>query len=99
MKDKILLWNDDNHDPLVYINNKFMGVDFDTVLESVLYTKPISDKCEILTLYCWDLDDAEYENDGDQDIIFDWFQSMPNISEEQWDYIFKSDWVSLGKTL
>lgn len=29
MKDRILLWNDDNHAPCVWINNKFAGVDLD----------------------------------------------------------------------
>ena len=53
MKDRILLWDDDNHEPCVWINNKFAGVDLDTVIKSALYTQPVGKKefCEILYIY------------------------------------------------
>ena len=42
MKDRILLWNDDNHAPCVWINNKFAGVDLDRVIKNALYAQPVS---------------------------------------------------------
>lgn len=98
-KDRILLWNDDNHEPSVWINREFAGVDLDTVIQSALYSKPISNlkECEILDVCDWTFD-GEVE-DEEYDILFDWFQSMPDISEEQWNYIFEGKWNELGKTL
>lgn len=101
MKDRILIWNDDNHEPVVYINRKLMGVDFETVIKSALFCKNLGEEkdCEILNLYCWDIEDNDFENEEEFDILFDWFQSMPKMSEEQWDLIFKKDFIKLGKTL
>lgn len=98
MKDRILLWNDDNHEPCVWINNKFAGVDLDTVIESALYTQPVGKKefCEILCIYPWDFEDL---NEGEDEILFDWFQGMPSFTDEQWDLIFEQQWGKLGKTL
>ncbi len=100
MKDRILLWNDDNHEPCIWINRNFMGVDLTTILENTLLEQPISNiKSEILELYPWDFEDSEDLEDGEGEIIFDWFQSMPNINETQWEYIFNREWNKLGKTL
>lgn len=52
MRDKILLWNDDNHEPSVWINKHFMGSDFITVIESALNEKSNSENSsEILEIY------------------------------------------------
>lgn len=100
MKDRILLWNDDNHEPCVWINRNFIGVDLTTILENTLLEQPISNiKSEILELYPWDFEDSEDLEDGEGEIIFDWFQSMPNINEIQWEYIFNREWNKLEKTL
>ena len=98
MKDRILLWNDDNHKPCVWINNKFAGVDLDTVVKSALYSNPKSEKkeCEVLEIYPWDFEDLD---EGEDEILFDWFQSMPSFTDEQWDLIFEQQWRKLGKTL
>lgn len=99
MKDRILLWDDDNHDPCVWINNKFAGVGLDTAIKSALYMKPISKEefYEILYVYPWDFED-EF-NDEDFNRLFDWFQSMPIFTEEQWELAFKREWKKLVKTL
>ena len=57
MNDRILLWNDDNHAPCVWINNKFAGVDLDRVIKNALYAQPVSKEgfYEILYIYPWDL--------------------------------------------
>lgn len=98
MKDRILLWDDDNHEPCVWINNKFAGVDLDTVIKSALYTQPVGKKefCEILYIYPWDFEDLD---EGEDEILFDWFQGMPSFTDEQWDLIFEQQWRKLGKTL
>lgn len=98
MKDRILLWNDDNHEPCVWINNKFAGADLETIIESALYVHPVGEEesCEMLYLY---FDNFEGLDEGEDEILFDWFQSMPNFTEEQWDLIFKQEWRKLGKTL
>lgn len=99
MKDRILLWNDDNHAPCVWINNKFAGVDLDRVIKNALYAQPISKEgfYEILYIYPWDFED-EF-NDDDFDKLFYWFQTMPKFTEEQWNLIFKKQWKELFKTL
>ena len=99
MKDRILLWNDDNHAPFVWINNKFAGVDLDRVIKSALYAQPISKEgfYEILYIYPWDFED-EF-NDDDFDKLFDLFQNMSDFTEEQWNLIFKRQWKELFKTL
>ena len=98
MKDRILLWDDDNHEPCVWINNKFAGVDLDTIIKSALYTQPVSKEgfCEILYIYPWDFEDLD---EGEDEILFDWFQCVSNFTDEQWDLIFKREWKKLGKTL
>lgn len=98
MKDRILLWDDENHEPCVWINNKFAGVDLDTVIKSALYMQPVGKKefCEILYIYPWDFEDLD---EGEDEILFDWFQGMPSFTDEQWDLIFEQQWRKLGKTL
>ena len=99
MKDRILMWNDDNHEPCVWINNKFAGTDLNTVIKNALYSHPQSENndCEILQLYPWDFED-EF-NDEDFDKLFYWFQKSPNFTDEQWNLIFEGKWKSLNKTL
>lgn len=100
-RNEILLWNDDNHDPCVWINREFMGVDFGTVLENALFATPKNTKKIVIKeVFPWDFqDDCEDLEDSESDIIFDWFQGIPDISSDQWRYIFNSDWKRLGKTL
>ncbi|MFR3182197.1 MAG: hypothetical protein ACLTPN_01025 [Clostridia bacterium] len=116
MRDRILLWNDDNHEPSVWINQHFMGVDFITVIESALNEKPNSENnSEILEIYPWDFKESDDDNynlkpktksinvvmkitniskktpiidideleEGEADILFDWFQDCPNITDKQ----------------
>lgn len=99
MKDRILLWDDDNHEPCVWINKEFAGVDLDTVVKSALYMQPISkeDFYEVLYIYPWNFED-EF-NDDDFDKLFYWFQKIPHFTDEQWDLIFKKQWKELFKTL
>lgn len=99
MKDRILLWNDDNHEPCIWINNEFAGIDIDTVIKSALYSNPKSEKeeCEVLEIYPWDFEDDF--NDDDFDKIFDWFQGIPDFTEEQWDLVFEKNWKKLFQIL
>jgi hypothetical protein len=101
MRDRILLWKDDNHEPSVWINKHFMGSDFITVIESALNEKSNSENSsEILEIYPWDFEvDDESLEDGEADILFDWFQDCPDITDKQWEYIFNREWRKLGKTL
>ena len=46
----------------------------------------------------WSTNEDEF-NDDDFDKLFDWFQKMPNFTDEQWDLIFKKQWKELFKTL
>lgn len=99
MEDKIFMWDDDNHEPCIWINNEFAGIDLDTVIESALYSKPKSEikKCITLKISPWDFEDDF--NDDDFDKLFDWFQSMPKFTDKQWELIFKQQWQELFKTL
>ncbi len=102
MKDRILMWNDDNHEPCVWINNKFAGADLNTVIKHALYSRPQSEAndCEILEIYPWNFEEGEDKvEEQEADILFDWLQENPKFTEEQWDLIFEEKWRSLGKTL
>ena len=95
---KFLLWSDDNHDPVVWLNMEFMGVDIEEILKSVLYSEPKpsnNQDCVVKEVEPWDFD--EDLNDRDCDKLFDWFQSMPNFTEEQWQLIFEENWKELIK--
>lgn len=102
MKDRILMWNDDNHEPCVWINNKFVGANLNTVIKNALYSRPQSEtnNCEILEIYPWDFEEGEDKvKEPEADMLFDWFQKNPGFTEEQWNLIFEEKWKSLGKTL
>ena len=95
---RFLLWNDDNHDPAVWLNMEFMGVDKEEVLKSVLYSepKPSNDQSCIIKEICpWDFGDDLSDQDCDK--LFDWFQSMPEFTGEQWQLIFEENWEELIK--
>lgn len=98
-KDRILIWDDDSyHEPYVWINNKFAGVDIDIVVKSALYQDALSKEmeCEILAIYPWSFSD--YLDDKELDKMIAWFQSMPKFTEEQWNLIFKGQWQRILKT-
>jgi hypothetical protein len=101
MRDRILLWNDDNHEPAVWINKNFMGNDFITVIENALNEIPNSENSsEILEIYPWDFkEDDDSLSEEEIELLIDWFQENPSINSEQWDYIFNHEWRKLGKTL
>lgn len=102
MKDRILMWNDDNHEPCIWINNEFLGTDLNTVIKNALYSHPQSEAndCEILEIYPWNFEEGEDKvEEPEVDILFDWFQENPKFTEEQWNLIFEEKWRSLGKTL
>lgn len=95
---RFLLWSDDNHDPVVWLNMELMGVDIEEILKSVLYSEPkpsSNQDCIVKEVEPWDFD--EDLNDRDYDKLFDWFQSMPNFTEEQWQLIFEENWKELIK--
>ena len=63
---RFLLWNDDNHDPAVWLNMEFMGVDKEEVLKSVLYSepKPSNDQdCIVKEIFPWDFEDDLSDQD------------------------------------
>lgn len=101
MRDKILLWNDDNHEPSVWINKHFIGNDFITVLKMSLKEKQNFDlEPEILEIYPWDFEEDDNSlAEKEVELLCDWFQENPSINAEQWDYIFNHEWRKLGKTL
>ncbi len=52
--DRFLLWNDDNHDPVVWLNMELMGTDREEILRNVLYSEPKpsnSQDCIIKEIY------------------------------------------------
>lgn len=98
IRDRILLWNDDNHEPSVWINGEFLGNEFITILKNVLKKeKMFEGDPEVLEVYPWDYEEELEE--GEADILFEWFQSKPNITKEQLEYIFNNEWRNLGKSL
>lgn len=95
---RFLLWNDDNHDPVVWLNMELMGVDKEEILKNVLYAEPKSSNnrdCIVKEIFPWDFEDDL--NDRDFDRLFDWFQSTPKFTEEQWQLIFEENWKELIK--
>lgn len=64
MKDRFLIWNDDNHEPCVWCNNEYVGAEFETTLKNLLYINPQSKtkECEILQICPWDFTEGEIMN-------------------------------------
>lgn len=97
--DRFLLWSDDNHDPVIWLNMELMGTDREEILRNVLYSEPKSSNsqdCIIKEICPWDFDDDDLD-DQDCDKLFDWFQSKPKFTEEQWQLIFEGNWKELIK--
>ena len=102
MKDRFLIWNDDNHESCVWCNNEYVGAEFETTLKNLLYINPQSKtkECEILQICPWDFTEGEYKvEEPEDDKLFKLFQKTPKFSEEQWNLIFKKNWKNLIKTL
>lgn len=96
--DRFLLWSDDNHDPVIWLNMELMGTDREEILRNVLYSEPKSSNsqdCIIKEICPWDFEDDL--DDQDCDKLFDWFQSKPKFTEEQWQLIFEENWKELIK--
>ena len=97
--DRFLLWSDDNHDPVIWLNMELMGTDREEILRNVLCSEPKSSNsqdCIIKEICPWDFDDDDLD-DQDCDKLFDWFQSKPKFTEEQWQLIFEENWKELIK--
>lgn len=95
---RFLLWSDDNHDPVIWLNMELMGTDREEILRNVLYSEPKSSNnqdCIVKEISPWDFEDDLSDQDFDR--LFDWFQSMPKFTEEQWQLIFEENWKELIK--
>ena len=95
---RFLLWNDDNHSSAVWLNMKFMGADKEEVLKNVLFSEPKpsnNQDCIVKEIFPWDFEDDLSDQDFDR--LFDWFQSMPEFTGEQWQLIFEENWKELIK--
>lgn len=89
----LISWCDDNHDPIYWLNNMYLGVDMDTIVsnamsigqelvdEKLLHIKQINITGDTFPDTVWEQ-------------LFDYFQTIPSLDEIDVDLIVNDKWIA-----
>ena len=103
-KMNIVTFNDDNHEESVWIDGEYAGIitDLESVISKALevINRGEAYKCiddvdgiEVTTIYvCDDFEDIDEEV---ADEIWDWFNTVKNMTEDQFEKVLNKDWSKL----
>lgn len=87
MEEKYLIsWCDDNHAPSYWLNEKFLGVDMITIVESLLNLK-----IDNFTLKEINITGDSFPEDVWEQ-LFDYFQTIPALDEVDIKLIVENQW-------
>lgn len=106
-KINIIRFNDDNHAERLWANGKYIGslsdidslIDFllDVINDDYFTTKELFEGVESTSIWvCDDFDDLDEELVDD---IWDWFNNVDLMTEEQIKLVKERDWIELQKTI
>lgn len=98
----IIRFNDDNHAERIWANGEYMGAlnDIEFVLKNFMMICNKNKYEEIESTSIWTCDDfADYEEDDDFiDDIWQWFNTVETMTEEQIQLVQQRKWEELHKT-
>ena len=105
---KIIRFNDDNHAERLWANGVYLGTlaDIDSVIEFLLdtindnyfETKEYFNKVESTSIWVCD----DFDEDIDEDIvddIWEWFNTVEIMTQEQINLVEKKEWLELHKII
>lgn len=97
MKKFILIYDDDNHDKMVWFNREYVGTDLTTIAESMFgYGREEGEwsntEIEVRELWVFDLGEKEGLTDDEIDIIHEVLCDGGELSKELWNAIIDKKW-------
>lgn len=103
-KIKIIRFNDDNHAERIWANGEYLGSlnDIEFVLKNFMTICNQNKFEDIESTSIWVCDDfADYEKDDEEmiDYIWEWFNTVEEMTEEQMEKVEERKWEDLYKII
>lgn len=98
----IITFNDDNHAERVWINGLYVGTSnciANIIQKSVIIIKDLNDDFNTEETNIWTCDDFEDVDEETVDYIWDFFNNVEKMNEDQIKAISDRDWEKLRKLI